>query len=162
MMKYTPLALVLFGAAQIGTSAFAQTVYTQTEVRTAPSVLMTVPTAPVVTQSSVVHKRTIVSPVVMSGSVPTSAPTIDVAVLRSNYRKRLADIKDQIGSALQNGWISQEKADELYKWQSDLVAEEQGLRVNNQGIISSADVDMMEKHVTGLAYVLSQAMNHAE
>lgn len=147
-MKYnlSLLALLMFGAVA---PTFAQTVITTTEVREGlPGVVRTL--AP---SSSVVERRILTQPVVLR--TQTQMP-MGIAAVRSNYVKRLSDIKDQIDLSLRSGWISADRHAELSKWQQDLLDEERGLRANNNGIVAASDVDMMEKHVNGLAYTLAK------
>lgn len=149
-MKYNPsiLGVLMLGAVA---PAFAQTVITTTEVREGlPGVVHTL------TPSSVVQRRVLTQPVVVH--TQTQMP-LSVAAVRSNYAKRLSGIKEQIDLALQRGWISAERHADLSKWHSDLVNEERGLRANNQGIIAASDVDMMERHVNGLAYSLAKELS---
>lgn len=149
-MKYN---LSILGVLMLGAiaPAFAQTVITTTELREGlPGVVHTL------TPSSVVQRRILTQPVVVR--TQTQMP-LSVAAVRSNYAKRLSDIKGQIDLALQRGWITAARYDELCKWHLDLVNEERGLRANNNGIIAASDVDMMERHVNGLAYSLAKELS---
>ena len=150
-MKYN---LSILGVLMLGAvaPAIAQTVITTTEVRES------VPGVHVLTPSSVVQHRVITQPVVVKTQTQTQMP-MTVAAVRSNYAKRLSGIKEQIDMAFAKGWISEARNAELCKWHMDLVNEERGLRANNAGIIAASDVDMMERHVNGLAYTLAKDLS---
>lgn len=152
-MKYIlPRSGLLVLALVSALPAMAQTVITTTEVQeTLPGIVETV------VPGSVVQRRTLIQPA--SSVVRTEITGATLPVLRSNYEKRLSGILDQINLAEQRGWLTSARAEELRKWNSDLVNEERGLRANSNGIVASSDVDMMERHVNGLAYILAKEIS---
>lgn len=74
--------------------------------------------------------------------------------MRSDYAKRLSDMKDQLEMARVKGWISSEVYADLRNWHADVVKEEQILREKGAGIVAASDVDQLERHLNGLSYTI--------
>jgi len=98
---------------------------------------------------------------------PTSIPPIErsltilrpEAYLRSNYSKRLDDLLEQINLGLVKGWLTPGQADELKRWHGDVAKEVELLRLAGGGIVRREDVDQLERHVNGLAYIVTRQIN---
>ncbi|MBX9687985.1 MAG: hypothetical protein K2X27_14865 [Candidatus Obscuribacterales bacterium] len=76
--------------------------------------------------------------------------------LRSNYAKRLSDMREQLDMAFTRGWLSSSDYSDLLKWRSTVAAEEMLFRQSAGGILSLADLNRLERHVNGLAYTINQ------
>lgn len=104
-----------------------------------------------------VEQRLLVQP---TATVTTSQIELSTEpVLRSNYKKRLVHILEQINMAEARGWLSPARAAELKAWQDDVVKTEERLRAAGGGIIPEAKLAQMEKYVNGLQFVLSTELS---
>lgn len=82
-------------------------------------------------------------------------------VMRSNYQKRLADLRDQIDLGLSRGWLSASQANYLKSWESDIAKEEEGLRQGSGGIVADKYTDQLERHVNCLSWMITHELNSA-
>jgi hypothetical protein len=77
-------------------------------------------------------------------------------VKRSNYVKRLDDMSEQISSAHSKGWLTDAQFNDLSNWHQSVAKEELALRQSGAGTVKASDVDLVEKHMTGLAYAINK------
>ena len=157
MKKLLPTSSLLLLGVIIASPVLAQSIITQTEVRESlPGMLM--PSAVYTTKT----KKTVVqtTPAATASTVTTELTGDILASRRSNYEKRLSDIMAQINMAESRGWITAARAEELRKWNSDCLTEVSHLRVTNgtDGVVSLADVDLLERHLNGLAYTINREL----
>jgi hypothetical protein len=78
---------------------------------------------------------------------------------RSNYSARLSDMLGQLNLAYERGWLSAGQFAELKDWQASLVRELLLLQDSGHGIVPSAYVDQMERHLNGLAYTMARRIS---
>lgn len=102
-----------------------------------------------VVESRVVERKVI--------SEPSTVILSDAdAVKRSNYQKRLQHLSEQINMGYSKGWLSRAQFDDLSQWHSSVAKEEFALREAGYGRVRASDVDLMEKHMTGLAFAINK------
>jgi hypothetical protein len=114
-------------------------------------------TAPAVVQPTIVSEpETIKRTVIMMGSTPaaTSTETMSAAVISPFpvYGNRLAAMNEQIDRSVANGWITAYQADNLRSDSSRL-----GQMILNRSE-SKADIDSIERGLTGLNISIQEAM----
>lgn len=105
------------------------------------------PTIPRVVERSVILQRT----------TPAQPDlTMSAAVARSNYKKRLEHLSDQLSMAREKGWLDSAQYEDLRNWHNTVAREEEIFRNAGGGIIKLSDVDTMEKHMTALAFAINK------
>ena len=126
-----------------GTGALGQQIIEQ-------RVYKRVPPALIDSSRSVVVERRVISE-------PETYVVSDAdAVKRSNYVKRLNDMSTQISSAHEKGWLTDAQFKDLSDWHGSVAKEELALRQAGAGTVKASDVDLVEKHMTGLAYAINK------
>ncbi|MBI2810135.1 MAG: hypothetical protein HYX67_04815 [Candidatus Melainabacteria bacterium] len=127
---------------------------TQTVKTTKTTVTTTEPT--VIQPTIISSPDTISRTMIITGSAPSSSATTSVTASISNpfpiYGNRLAAMNEQIDRSLANGWVTAYQANNLRADSARL-----GQMIINRSS-SQADVDVIEKGLTGLNISIQEAM----
>jgi hypothetical protein len=131
-----------------------ETIIEQTQPLTTIQTQLPVAQTQTTTQTTIEELKPMEKITTQSVMIPLTPP-----LLRSNYDKRLGDLEERIGFALSKGWLSEAQAADFRSWASDCEKEVAGMRTSNGGIVSREDVDQVERHINGLAYMITQKIN---
>lgn len=143
MIGKLTLAVLVTSCVQ-STGALGQEIIEKTVVKRIPPLLMRNQRIEKVVEKQVIHE-------------PETFIQSDAdLVKRSNYVKRLNDMAEQINNARSNGWLTDAQFKDLSDWHASVAKEELAMRESGYGRVPAADVDQMEKHMTGLQYAINK------
>lgn len=74
------------------------------------------------------------------------------------YSRRLADILEQLTYAFTKGWLNRQQFDDFKNWHASIAMEELILRQKNGGSIQASDAQRLERHLNGLDYAATAAI----